>query len=306
MLRCLAVPEGGLGYAYTNTRVRVMKSKLLSRQDFEKMMKMSVPEIARFLSDSEYKREVDEMGAKYEGVNLIEYALNRNMSNAFRRIHDFALRDSRVAISLYLKRWDVWNIKTILRGKQSNSADEEIFVNLVPAGEFRETELKRIISTAQDYGAAVKAFSKTEYAPILEKHASNPEKLEDELDRYYYKQLLQKAPPEIQAFVKKEIDIINFLGMKRAKDTEMKFIPIPGGADKPPKLEYKDTLEISAKLKAELLKAGSQMLHTFKRNVRPVMGYFVAKESEIRNIRILARGKHAELSPGVIESNLVM
>ena len=88
----------GFGYSYTNTRVRVMKSKLIDSSEYSKLMKMSLDQIARYLQETEYKKEIDEMGTTYEEANLIEYALNRNLANSFKKILDFSLKDSKKQI----------------------------------------------------------------------------------------------------------------------------------------------------------------------------------------------------------------
>ncbi len=48
-------------------------------------------------------------------------------------------------IGAYLMRWDVWNIKSILRGKFSGASDEEIRETLVPAGSMRSDTLNELI-----------------------------------------------------------------------------------------------------------------------------------------------------------------
>lgn len=300
------MPKGRLGYAYTNTRVRAMRSKLFKPGDFERMLKMSVPEIARLMSDTEYRQEIDELGVNYSGVNLIEYALNRNMANTFRRIHNFAIKDSRDAITAYLKRWDVWNIKTILRGKRANAGNDEILVALVPAGTLKPAFLREIVEKAASYDGAIEMLNGTEYAPILKKHKDKPEVMEDMLDRSHYAALPAEMPEEVMPFVQRQIDVLNELGSARAKDTELDFIPIPGGSAKfrPPKAQT--TEELTAQLTKALMLSGTKMLHDFRRNLRPVIGYFTAKETEVRNIRLIARAKHAELPAEYVEKNLVV
>jgi len=64
--------QKGSGYAYTNTRIRVMKTKLLKPLDYKKLFNMSLPEIARFLGETDYEEQINELGAKYSGVTLLE------------------------------------------------------------------------------------------------------------------------------------------------------------------------------------------------------------------------------------------
>ena len=48
-------------YPYTYVRTTVMKSLLFKKADYEKMLKMDFNEIAKFMQDSNYKKEIDEI-----------------------------------------------------------------------------------------------------------------------------------------------------------------------------------------------------------------------------------------------------
>ena len=45
-------------YPYTYVRTAVMKSLLFSKEDYNKMLKMGFSEIAKFMQDSNYKKEI--------------------------------------------------------------------------------------------------------------------------------------------------------------------------------------------------------------------------------------------------------
>ncbi len=295
------------GYAYTNTRVRVKKSRLLAEQDYQKLMKMSLPEIARFLGESEYKKEISEMGATHSGADLLEYSLNRNMANTFKKILSYSIKDAEKQVQFYLEKWDLWNIKTILRGKFSETPDEGIFNELIPAGKFDEGFLKKVISESGTVEDAVEWFKKTEYYGLLKEHSGNLVKLEDKLDRKYFEKSLKGASPELRKFIEMDIAVNNALDSLRAKKAELPYSPIPGGVNEK-KLKFdssKGLEELRVELREKLVLFGRKMLHNFKRNAEPIIGYFIAKENEIRNLRILVRGKHSGLDAELIQKQLV-
>ena len=68
-------------YPYTYVRTAVMKSLLFKKDDYQKMLKMGFNEIAKLLQESHYKKEINELGTEYSGSDLLEIALNRNLSN---------------------------------------------------------------------------------------------------------------------------------------------------------------------------------------------------------------------------------
>ena len=67
---------GPAPYIYVSTRLRVRRAKLIPREEYIRMLNMSLPEITRFIQESEYKREIDELQHAFSGINLLEEALS--------------------------------------------------------------------------------------------------------------------------------------------------------------------------------------------------------------------------------------
>ncbi len=294
----------GFGYAYTNTRVRVMKSKLIPASEYSKLMKMSLDQIARYLQETEYKKEINELGTTFEEADLIEYAVNSNLANSFKKILGFSLKDSRKTIRLYLKKYDVWNIKAILRGKQSNASFEEIAQNLIPAGELKESFLVEAIKKSNSVNDAINFFRKTEYFDLMKKFSSDLTGLEDELDLKYFSELIDRTEGPIHAFAEKKAKFLDALNEARAKETKIKMKRILP-EKKTKKLNVENIKEARIEFRKKLALEGIKMLHEFKRKSSPVIGYFVAKENEADNLRIIARGKQSGLPLELIEKQLV-
>ncbi len=295
------------GYAYTNTRVRAMKSKLLKDIDFHKMMKMSLDEIARFLEETEYKKEIDSLALKYSGVNLIETGLNKNLENSFRRVFDFSIQASREQIQLYLERFDLWCIKTVLRGKFANVSDEEILNGLIAVGKFRRSFFENVIRNSKGLNPAVEMFKETEYYPILKKFSGNLGKMEDELDKYYYEKVLSLSEKELRDFSEFEIGTLNALSKFRSKHLAIKLELLPDGKNLDEIVsKSSNAIEAEKILKKKLVEKGLKMLNKFQRSIGPVLAYFIAKQNEVDNIRIIARGKHSGLDDKIIEEQLVI
>ncbi|MGZ4916556.1 MAG: V-type ATPase subunit, partial [Halobacteriota archaeon] len=179
-------------YSYATARVHAMKAKLYPTDTFKKILVMDLPEITRFIEESEYKDEVDVLARTYSGIDLLEFALHRNMAHTFRKLIDVTIGEPHYLIIEYLRRWDIWNIKTIIRGKSYGASDEEISRVLVPAGELsidflmnliRKTGVQEVISSLE---------GTIYYKPIadIEYHESLM-KLEDELDKFYYRRMIE-------------------------------------------------------------------------------------------------------------------
>ena len=75
-----------------------------------------------------------------------EYALRKNITRTFRKILKF-VREEEVGryITIFLHRWDVQNIKTILRWKSVHIPNEEILDCLVPAWVLDDTTFIELV-----------------------------------------------------------------------------------------------------------------------------------------------------------------
>src|SRR3989338_2754580 len=73
-------------YPYTYVRTAVMRTLLISKEEYPKLLKMSFNEITRYLQDSIYKKEIDSLATELSGPELLEIALNRNLATSFEKL----------------------------------------------------------------------------------------------------------------------------------------------------------------------------------------------------------------------------
>jgi len=137
---------------YTITRVRVMKSKLLSKNDYDQFEKKSVESIIKSLQERE--EYVDDIGDVIkEGITLksIEKCLIKNLANSFEKLKKISSVANRYLISLYLKRFDVYNVKTLLRTKTEESFTEKDFEDLLlPYGSLNKSTLREMYKKSEE------------------------------------------------------------------------------------------------------------------------------------------------------------
>ena len=207
-------------YAYTVARVKAKKSGLLKEDAYTKMLMMSLPEISRFISEGGYQKEITELTGKYDGVDLIEHATYTNMARLFRGILNASKGELNDMIAADLGRWDVWNLKVILRGRSFGLDADGIKEDLVPAGELDMAQLEKLMSYEDDEDL-IKAFGKLEGTAVPQeliskyKETKNLAAIEDFLDKSYYENLLNSIdsssrPTRLyQDFIRNEIDITN-------------------------------------------------------------------------------------------------
>lgn len=213
--------SGKGNYAYTVTRVKAKKSLLLKLEDYDKMLQMSVPEISRYISEAGYQKEMADLAGNLQGIDLVEYATYSNMARVFSSILGASQGELYTMVSAYLEKWDIWNLKVILRGKSYGLGAEEIKEDLVPAGILKSEDLDKLIAieNPEDIFAA---YSKAVHVTILSseimseyKATGNLGVVEDYLDKTHYVRLLKSISPTsrptkmFQDYVRGEIDIRN-------------------------------------------------------------------------------------------------
>src|SRR5207247_6576072 len=92
-----------------------------------------------------YSRQLQEaLSRTIDAVRAVDQALARNFSLTASRILSFADGKARELIELVLMRWDLVNIRVILRAKHAGRHNDEILANLIPAGRLNEPALKEV------------------------------------------------------------------------------------------------------------------------------------------------------------------
>jgi len=204
---------------YVNARVRARRAALFSDDEYRKLVRMTPSEIARYMEESEYEREINELGSRHSGVDLIEYSLNRNLAKHFNDLLGFSEGQMYDLIARYLRKFDAWNVKTILRGVYSGASRDSIETDLIRAGEFDESFLDRLLeaSTIED---VITTLDGTIFGDSLEAALEDFEEtdvlvpLENAVDRTFYEELLAELPSSeaidlYREFLEAEIDFRN-------------------------------------------------------------------------------------------------
>ncbi|MFQ6013178.1 MAG: ATP synthase A1 subunit C [Thermoplasmata archaeon] len=215
-------------YPYVTARVKAKKSLLLPAETYERLLQMAVPAIARFLGEGQYHDEMLALGARYGGVDLVEMATRDNLAKVFAQILAFSEGPLREMIGRYLDRWDVWNVKTILRGKFYGASDEEILEDVIAAGTLPLAFLEKLVARETIEEVVVDLEDTPYVSAILGLTAVGEEvttlaPYEDLLDRIYYVNLLEAIPPTSEPtslfhnFVRLEVDVVNLKTLLRVR-----------------------------------------------------------------------------------------
>lgn len=133
-------------FSYINARVKVMKSHLLPpNRVLEFLGAQDLEAFIQALSDTPYNMELQEALSRFQGARAVDEALAQNFYHATRRILSFADGSPRLQIEVVLLRYDLQNIRAIVRGRHTGKSEEEILATLYPGGLLSEVKLRELL-----------------------------------------------------------------------------------------------------------------------------------------------------------------
>ncbi len=226
-------------YAYINARVRSMKSQLLTPEAMEHLVtRPDLESVIAELQKTVYREELERASVRFSGIEMVDTALRNEMVRTLRKLLWMARgqEEEDWHIGFLIGRWDIHNIKTILRGKNIASIPEEILDCIVPAGVLDEAacieltkqpDVKSVIDLLATWGIEAALPLTRHFSEFVEKKDMSV--LEYALDRYYYEhavELLRKGETEddeiLLEFLGTEIDTINIRTVLRVVRDRMR------------------------------------------------------------------------------------
>ncbi len=319
-------------YPYTYARVSVMKSELIKAEKWHGMLKMGVNELLRVLQDGNYKSEIDELADK-RNLAALEMALNKNMMRTLAKLKRISDDKVQQVLQVYVLRYDMENFKTIIRGKATGISSDEIEQLLIPSINYPKEFFHELLKKEK-----VSDIVRMLPFEIAVKESNDLFVIENALDKVYVEKMiwlssrLKGQGKAFKEFLDAELDIVNIKIMLRLKHEGMgkneilKYVIHPRSAIA--RLIEKETVRdmVSAlqrmkiltfheskseselftqaeiDLDTALLKKEVLLMHQFPLTVNVILGFMFAKEIEVRNLKVLLKGKQLGLEDSYLES----
>jgi V/A-type H+-transporting ATPase subunit C len=123
-------------YEYGNARLHVMKSRLLSLRDLETLAANdSLDGLMASLAKTAYRKSVESALTRAFGMQCLDDALRTDLVNTVGRIRGFYKESAGRMTTVFLRIYDIHNIKALLRGLSKNVPAGEVLAVLLPIGE---------------------------------------------------------------------------------------------------------------------------------------------------------------------------
>jgi len=213
-------------YAYVNARVRSMEARLLDDHKLNELIEAgSLEEVVGLLEDTDYGRYISTTS---KDPFSIERSLDMHLAHIYKTLAETSPEKSKKILELFEKKYDVRNIKTILRAKYVGLDSESTFKMLIPLGTIPENKLRELCES-KTVEEVVNGLEGTEYGKILSEKLSIYEEsgnlipLELALDKYILENLWKVVGIEgtnediFKEFIGRMIDIENLKVILRCK-----------------------------------------------------------------------------------------
>jgi len=248
--RALDRATGMSDYDYLNARIRGMSSRLLDRELYGQLLAGDGPGVViDALLASDYASDVTHAFATTKGVLAAESALRRNLFRTFEKVISLAPPEPARLVNIQLCRWEVANIRAIVRGKARGATPDDIISATFPAGRFGEPQLLALadqpdlVALADTLVVWDYPFAAPLRAAVGEKASPAELPAADEgMDRLYFEwslsQLREDGPNQLllRELLQRQIDLVNLLAaLGTVRDRERGAAngghrPIPGGS----------------------------------------------------------------------------
>jgi V/A-type H+-transporting ATPase subunit C len=186
--------------AYLNTRVSLYASRLWQGENFDALLRAPDAEMAALLAE----RGLPQLAAGY-GSNVgsqdplsLEQRIIAQTLDETRVLIRPLNGDARNFLIYWTARFEVSNVKTLLRGKMTGERPAALLARLTPMGSFGRLDNQEL-AHAEDVGELLRRLEAGPYAGIV-RHAKrafeqshDPFNLDAALDRGYYEGLAQRA-----------------------------------------------------------------------------------------------------------------
>lgn len=183
------------GYDYGNARLRAMRSRLLSVKELEGFAEAgSLRGLITGLARTAYREPIESALAHRSGMDSIREALSSDLIQGLGMIRRFYMEEAGSQVDLIMLRYDVQNLKAVLRGVAKNLPVPDILLALIPVGTIGYGALSEL-AHAPDPRAAIDSLASMGFRlaqPLLELRSELPSadlsRIELSLDQWFFRE----------------------------------------------------------------------------------------------------------------------
>jgi vacuolar-type H+-ATPase subunit C/Vma6 len=213
-------------FDYGNARLHAMRARLLSRRALDELCQAgNVQALITALAQTPYRAAIQAALVRLSGMACLAEALRTDLPATLVRVRRFFARETNAgrAVELLLRRYDVLNVKAVLRGLAQEAPADEILDGTLPAGALEPSALAEL-ARAPGPRAAIDILATWRVplaAPLLAARAQNGGAWEFALEAWHARDALAGARAlgaegaALVAVLEIEADMANILSVLR-------------------------------------------------------------------------------------------
>jgi V/A-type H+-transporting ATPase subunit C len=169
--------------------------ELIESKDIVDLVGRRLDYIHSMLLKTPYQLELQDIHDKLLDSASIENVLLKNYIKTCEVIKNYSPKTIQFLLSAILKKFEINNIKAILRAKWAGISVSEAMRFITPVGKMDEIRCKNIFETAESVIDIIEHLSDLEYGPVLKealrdnKETEGLQYIEAFLDNYVYKEM---------------------------------------------------------------------------------------------------------------------
>lgn len=213
-----------IGYEYGNTRLRAMKSRLISKEMLESLASLeTIESFITELTKTPYSKAIESAITRASGLAAFSEAIHQDLNDTVGKIHTFYEGAAAECVEQLLRNYDLQNLKAVLRGLSQQISPDEIMATILPVGVIPESIWKLLIRCEGPREAIdwLVTLRQSFAQPLLELRAEKPgasiADMELALERWYFIQVKVfsltsgGAPAVLVTYLNLEADLKNIL-----------------------------------------------------------------------------------------------
>ena len=325
-----------MDFTHAVARIRVIEKRLLDKNKVERLLESeSAEDVLRILQETTYGEGINNLESTYE----YEKVLKEELINLYYSL--YKISPEKDVIDIMSMRYDYHNIKVLIKAK---ALGKDLTNILIPIGTIPIDTLKNSIANGDLKPLGKYISDAVKHIELKFEETKDPQVVDVLLDKYMFNSMLEKAKElnidYITRYVQESIDITNIKTMLRVKKQNkdgrfLEAVLIPSGTinERIYREGLNDTLEgfIGKISRTEYSKVLSSILeeYTSSGNIssldalydnyimnhakdakrvnfgpEPLIAYIIAKETEIKVIRIIMVGKINKVNTEIIRERL--
>lgn len=181
-------------FDYGNARLHAWKSRLLSKRELETLAGSgSQQSLITALTKTAYRKSVEAALARAVVTDYVSDALCNDLVNGITAARSFFDGNAGENVAIVLRRYDVHNLKAILRGVARHAPADQILSALLPVGDVKYSQFLDLVRASEPREAIdlIASMGLPVSMPLIKTRSEHPGagefEIELALDQWYYR-----------------------------------------------------------------------------------------------------------------------